>query len=115
MKTDLSHAIGLAMAAVLIMLAIVLAGCADDNKKGANPDAAPDAGAADGGDEDAGPDPCEESAGDSFPDGLKNGDWDFAIFKPSGERLNKDLNTCRSCHAPMAKTQHLFSLEHLAQ
>ncbi len=56
-----------------------------------------------------------EGWGDSFPDGLKNGDWDFAIFKPSGERLNKDLNTCRSCHAPMAKTQHLFSLEHLAQ
>ena len=37
-------------------------------------------------------------------------EWDQLV-----ERLNKDLNTCRSCHAPLAKTQHLFSLEHLAQ
>lgn len=56
-----------------------------------------------------------EGWGDTFPDDLKNGDWDFAIFSPGGERLNKDLNTCRSCHAPLAKTQHLFSLEHLGQ
>ena len=56
-----------------------------------------------------------EGWGDSFPDNLKNGDWDFAIFKPTGERLDKDLNTCRSCHAPLAKSQHLFSLEHLSQ
>lgn len=56
-----------------------------------------------------------EGWGAKFPDELKNGDWDFAIFAPDGERLNKDLNTCRSCHAPLAKTQHLFSLEHLAQ
>jgi cytochrome P460 len=56
-----------------------------------------------------------EGWGDAFPDNLKNGDWDFAIFAPNGERLDKDLNTCRSCHAPLAKTQHLFSLEHLAQ
>lgn len=56
-----------------------------------------------------------EGWGDKFPENLRNGDWDFAIFSPSGERLNKDLNDCRSCHAPLAKTQHLFSLEHLAQ
>lgn len=56
-----------------------------------------------------------EGWGETFPDSLKNGDWDFAIFSPTGERLNKDLNACRSCHAPLAKTQHLFSLEHLAQ
>lgn len=53
--------------------------------------------------------------GDAFPDNLRNDDWDFAIFSPSGERLDKDLNACRACHAPLAKTQHLFSLEHLAQ
>lgn len=56
-----------------------------------------------------------EGWGEKFPPGLKNGDWDFAIFSPDGEPLNKDLNTCRSCHAPMAKTQYLFSLEHLTQ
>lgn len=52
--------------------------------------------------------------GDKFPDELKNGDWDFAIFKPTGERLvKKDLNKCRTCHAPLKDTQHLFSLEHM--
>lgn len=52
--------------------------------------------------------------GDSFPADLRNGDWDFAIFSPDGKRLEKDLNTCRTCHAPLKDSQHLFSLEHLA-
>ncbi|MEM8644606.1 MAG: cytochrome P460 family protein [Pseudomonadota bacterium] len=56
-----------------------------------------------------------EGWGEKYPVGLKNGDWDFAIFSPDGKPLNKDLNTCRSCHAPMAATQYLFSLEHIGQ
>lgn len=53
--------------------------------------------------------------GDKFPAEFKNGDWDFAIFSPKGERLvDKDLNSCRGCHAPLTDTQHLFSLEHMA-
>lgn len=52
--------------------------------------------------------------GDKFSENLRNGDWDFAIFSPQGKRLDKDLNACRSCHAPMTDSQHLFSLEHLA-
>ena len=58
----------------------------------------------------------EKGWGDKFPDELKNGDWDFAIFKPTGERLvKKDLNKCRACHAPLKETQHLFSLEHMVK
>ncbi len=53
--------------------------------------------------------------GARYPEGLRNGDWDFAIFSPDGKRLDKDLNACRQCHAPLAGTQHLFSLEHLAR
>lgn len=53
--------------------------------------------------------------GEIFPTDLRNGDWDFAIFKPTGERLaGKNLNACRSCHAPLTQTQHLFSLQHMA-
>ena len=53
--------------------------------------------------------------GDKFPENLRNGDWDFAIFSPDGKRLvKKDLNGCRSCHAPLKDSQHLFSLEHMA-
>lgn len=51
--------------------------------------------------------------GEDFPNELRNGDWDFAIFSPKGERLNKDLNACRSCHSPNTGTDHLFSIEHL--
>lgn len=53
--------------------------------------------------------------GDTFPEELKNGDWDFAIFNPEGKRLDKDLNSCRQCHAPLKNTQHLFSIEHLVK
>ncbi len=56
-----------------------------------------------------------EGWGASFPDNLRNDDWDFAIFSPDGKRLHKDLNACRSCHAPMAQAQHLFTMDHLAR
>lgn len=51
--------------------------------------------------------------GDDFPDGLKNGDWDFAAFKPDGTAAKKDLNACRACHAPLTDAHHTFSYEHL--
>ncbi len=51
--------------------------------------------------------------GEAFSEDLRNGDWDFAVFSPDGKRLNKDLNTCRSCHAPLKDTDHLFSIDHL--
>ncbi len=53
--------------------------------------------------------------GQRFPEELRNGDWDFAIFNPKGEKLDKDLNACRSCHAPLTSTDHLFSIEHIAR
>lgn len=53
--------------------------------------------------------------GDKYPAELRNGDWEFAIFSPDGKRLNKDLNTCRQCHAPLKDTQNLFSLQHLVK
>lgn len=53
--------------------------------------------------------------GEAFPDELRNGDWDFAIFSPDGRPLDKDINACRSCHAPLKETQHLFSLQHLVK
>jgi len=56
----------------------------------------------------------EKGWGEQYPEALRNGDWDFAIFNPKGERLvDKDLNSCRGCHAPLKDTQHLFSLEHM--
>jgi Cytochrome P460 len=53
--------------------------------------------------------------GDAVPATLRNGDWDFGIFSPDGKPLNKDLNTCRACHAPLRETQNLFSLQHIGK
>ncbi len=51
---------------------------------------------------------------EKYPEELRTGDWDFAIFNPAGERLvKKDLNSCRSCHAPLKDTQYLFSFDHM--
>ncbi|MCW5696411.1 MAG: cytochrome P460 family protein [Bauldia sp.] len=55
----------------------------------------------------------EEGWGDAFPDELRNDDWDFAIFSPAGERLDRDLNACRSCHAPLGDIDHVFSFQHV--
>lgn len=52
--------------------------------------------------------------GKEVPATLRNGDWDFAIFSPTGKRLvGKDLDSCRSCHAPLSASDHVFSLEHI--
>ena len=54
-----------------------------------------------------------EGWGEDYPEGLQNGNWDFATFKPDGSPAEKDLNACRACHAPLTETNHLFSYEHL--
>ena len=51
--------------------------------------------------------------GANLSEDLKNGEWDFAVFKPDGSVAKKDLNKCRACHAPLTEKQHVFSLEHL--
>ena len=51
--------------------------------------------------------------GEAFSDDLRNGDWDFAAFKPDGSVAKKDLDACRACHAPLEDMKHVFSFEHL--
>ena len=54
--------------------------------------------------------------GEDFKAEHKNGDWDFAAFKPDGSvAASKDLNACRACHAPLGKSDHVFSFEHIGQ
>ncbi len=55
----------------------------------------------------------EKGFGDDLPAGLRNGNWEFATFKPDGSVAAKDLNACRACHAPHEETNFLFSIEHL--
>ncbi|WP_447968885.1 cytochrome P460 family protein [Nitrospira sp. M1] len=37
------------------------------------------------------------------PQGLQNGDWIYAAFKPNGERLDVDYKACRGCHLPLGE------------
>ena len=48
-----------------------------------------------------------------YPDALKVGDWEFAVFSPAGERLDKDVTACRTCHHPLTDSEFVFSYEHL--
>ena len=48
-----------------------------------------------------------------YPDELKVGDWEFAVFSPSGERLEKDVTACRECHHPLTDKEFVWSFEHL--
>lgn len=56
-----------------------------------------------------------EGNDDRYPDELKVGDWEFEVFSPTGENLNKDTTACRECHHPLTETEFMWSLEHLAQ
>ena len=57
----------------------------------------------------------QEGWGANFAEEHKNGDWDFAAFKPDGSVAGKDLNECRVCHAPLTESDHVFSFEHFGQ
>jgi len=48
-----------------------------------------------------------------YPNELKVGDWEFAVFGPSGDRLNKDVTGCRECHHPLTDKEFVWSYEHL--
>ena len=57
----------------------------------------------------------EEGWGEEYSEELKNGNWDFAAFKPDGKVADKNLDACRACHAPLAAEDHVFSIEHINQ
>jgi len=52
--------------------------------------------------------------GDEFPDMLKNGDWNYAVF--SAEKQQRPVNQaeCLGCHKPLDKASYVFTLKELA-
>ena len=48
-----------------------------------------------------------------YPDGLKTGNWEFAVFNTAGKKLEKDITGCRACHHPLTDKEFIFSYEHL--
>jgi hemoglobin len=45
----------------------------------------------------------DEGWGTTAPEGLKNGDWVYAAYDPSGSATPDNLVTCRACHIPLDK------------
>lgn len=53
-------------------------------------------------------------AGTAYPAQLRNGDWLFEVFNANRTvNLNDDVKRCLPCHQPQAKTDHVFTFEHL--
>jgi len=52
--------------------------------------------------------------GNEFPDMLKNGDWNYAVF--STEKQSRPVNQaeCLGCHKPLDKASYVFTLKELA-
>ncbi|MEM7026269.1 MAG: cytochrome P460 family protein [Pseudomonadota bacterium] len=50
-----------------------------------------------------------------YGEDLKVGDWEFAVFSPAGERLDKAVTACRECHHPLTNTEFVWSYDHLTR
>jgi len=56
----------------------------------------------------------EEGWGTQYPQAIRNGNWEYAAFNGDGSTADSDVNACLACHAPLRKTNFLFSYDHLA-
>ena len=53
--------------------------------------------------------------GKDFPDMLRNGDWNYAVFTPDKQhRAGINQAECLACHKPLDKESYLFTLKQLA-
>ena len=55
----------------------------------------------------------EKGWGSQYPEGIRNGNWDYAAFNEDGSLADQDPIACIACHAPLTKTDFLFSYDHL--
>jgi hypothetical protein len=52
--------------------------------------------------------------GTEYPDDLRNGEWEYALFRPDGTRNETaDVKACLQCHKPKAAQDFVFSFEEL--
>ncbi|HET7362079.1 MAG TPA: cytochrome P460 family protein [Burkholderiales bacterium] len=53
--------------------------------------------------------------GKDFPEMLRNGDWNYAVFTPDKQqRAGVNQAECLGCHKPLDKESYLFTLKQLA-
>ncbi|MGQ0512494.1 MAG: cytochrome P460 family protein [Betaproteobacteria bacterium] len=53
--------------------------------------------------------------GAEYPDSLRNGEWEYAVFSPQGDlNLKANYKACFECHKPHEKMDYVTSLAKLA-
>lgn len=57
----------------------------------------------------------QDGFGADYPDELRNGNWEYAIFKGDGSRMEKETTACFECHKPLHDTDYVFSFELLSE
>lgn len=50
----------------------------------------------------------------AFPEEDRTGDWGYAIYSPSGDNKENNLQ-CASCHMPMRSNDYMFTYQHLSK
>jgi hypothetical protein len=51
--------------------------------------------------------------GEDYAEELRNGNWEYALFKGDGSRIERETTACLECHKPLNETDYVFSLESL--
>lgn len=54
-----------------------------------------------------------EGFGADYPEELRNGTWEYALFNGDGSRIERETTACFECHKPLHDADYLFSLEQL--
>ena len=52
--------------------------------------------------------------GNEFPDMLRNGDWNYAVFSTEKQQRPVNQAECLGCHKPLDKASYVFTLKELA-
>ncbi len=55
----------------------------------------------------------QDGFGADYADDLRNGTWEYALFKGDGSRIDKETTACFECHKPLHDTDYVFSFEQL--
>lgn len=56
----------------------------------------------------------QDGFGEDYADDLRNGTWEYALFKGDGSRIDKETTACFECHKPLHEIDYVFSFEQLA-
>jgi len=55
----------------------------------------------------------QDGFGADYAEDLRNGTWEYALFKGDGSRIDKETAACFECHKPLHDTDYVFSFEQL--